>query len=100
MANDYKNIELEMKELDTDALHTEIKAQLGDKFFGLSTSGDKLILHVAPDVTGADTSKALLAYAAHDVSKLPPKVTPKSDSERIAELETLVAQLIEGKAKP
>lgn len=100
MANEYKDIELDMKDIDTDALHEEIKAQLGDKFFGLSTSGDKVILHVAPGATGAEMSKARRAFDEHDKASLPPKPVVKTDKERIAELEAAVAELLATKGNP
>lgn len=91
---DYKDIELEYKDVDTDVLHAQIKAELGDLFLGMSTTDDKIILHVAPDAKGSHISKAMLKYAEHDVSKLPPKPVVKSDQERIAELEAAVAELL------
>jgi hypothetical protein len=48
---------------------------------------------------GRIVSKAGLLYFAHDVSKVPAKEKPKSQDERIAELEAKLAALLNVKAE-
>jgi hypothetical protein len=92
----YNDIVLEWKDIDTDALHAEIKALLGDGWhYGLSTiEGEKIIVHIDKPIAAKGMGKVLQAYTAHDVDSLPPKVPEKSDKERIAELETMLAALL------
>ncbi len=90
-----KNYEMPKKELYTDELHAAIKAELGDKFLGLSTDETRVIFHLADDASGQDVSKAMLKFAEHDVATLPPRVQPKTHEQRIAELEAKIAQLLE-----
>jgi hypothetical protein len=94
---DYKDLVLDYKPIDSAELHKEIAAELGDKFLGVSTGmidgEDKIIIHLTPDARGTENSKALLAYAAHDVSKLPPKPVRKTIEERLEEMANEIALL-------
>jgi hypothetical protein len=93
----YRDIELDYKDVDVEELHKELSAQLGDKFYGVSTAtiGDKEIIyaHVALDVRGVDVSKVHATYLAHDKSKLPPKPVRKSFEERLDEMANEIAEL-------
>jgi uncharacterized small protein (DUF1192 family) len=85
--------EQDYKDVSPDDLHAAIKTQLGDKFFGVSTSPDGVILHFDDTVTGSDITKARLAYDEHDIAMLPAKPRPKSIEERFAELEAEIVRL-------
>lgn len=97
----YTNIALDAKEVDLETLHADMKADLGDKFIGLSTAscddGDFVIIHLDKNSTGGDRSKARQKFDAHDIATIPPKPVVKSDKERITELEALVATLMEAR---
>ncbi len=96
------DIEIEDKIVDTDALHAELKAELGDLCTGLSYVPDtgRVIVHLVEGASLQQRNKAKTIVAVHDVAKLPPKVKPKSAEERIAELEATVAQLLAERVTP
>lgn len=88
-----RNLPMARKDIHSDVLHAAIKAELGDKFIGVSTSQDGIILHLADEATGTEVSRALLKYAEHDVTTLPPPPVRKTADERFAELEAKIAVL-------
>lgn len=89
-----KDYELEWKPFDGETLHADIKAQLGDKFAGISAvDGERVIIHMMPDATGADTSKARRLFDEHDIEKVPPKPVRKSLEERFTDMEAEIALL-------
>lgn len=94
----YRDIKLEFKDFDAEELHKELKAQLGDTFYGVSTGvidGESVIIaHVALDAPPSAVNKVHAGYVAHDVSKLPPKPVRKTADERIAELEAKLEALM------
>lgn len=108
-----RNIEyrdFEYKDVDAETLHADIKAELGDKFYGVSTSTEtykfapdgvtiietipaRVILHFDDAVTGTEISKARQKYDAHDKASLPPKPPKKTPEEQIAELAARIEAL-------
>jgi uncharacterized protein (DUF2164 family) len=94
---DYRDIKLEYKDFDAEELHKELKAQLGETFFGVSTGvidGESVIIaHIALDARPSDVSKVHAGYVAHDITKLPPKPVRKTVEERLEEMADKIAQL-------
>jgi hypothetical protein len=75
------------KIVDAEVLHQQMKVALGEEFIGLSVTGDSVIVHLSDTATVQQINIAQVAIAAHDVTTLPPKPTPKSYEQRFTEIE-------------
>jgi hypothetical protein len=84
------------KIVDAEVLHQQMKAALGEDFIGVSVTGDSVIVHVSDTATIQQLNLVQVTIAAHDVTTLPPKPTPKSYEQRFAEFETRI-QILEQK---
>lgn len=94
-----KNYTIEAKDIDIEELHNTIKAELGDKFSGISVFEGGVTIHLMDEVTASDYNKALTHYHTHDVSKLPKKEKPKTLEERLLEMEAEITKLKTEKAE-
>jgi hypothetical protein len=80
------------KEIDGEALHATIKAELGDDFHGISTHSKGVTIHLErEDARLVDTAGRL--FFSHDVSKIPPKPVRKSVEERLDEMANEITAL-------
>jgi hypothetical protein len=81
------------KIVDSDVLHQQMKAALGEDFIGLSVTGENVIVHVSDSTNVQQISVIQMTIAAHDVTTLPPKPVEKSYDDRLKELEARIGAL-------